>query len=38
LDALQDAYDLETRIDEKMRIQSLIEANQADIDKLIFEK
>jgi pimeloyl-ACP methyl ester carboxylesterase len=38
LDALQDAYDLETRIEEKMRIQALIEAKQADIDKLIFEK
>jgi len=33
LGALQTAYDLETRVEEKMRLQALIEAKYADIDK-----
>ena len=35
LDALQSAYDLETRIEEKMRLEVLIQNKQATIDALI---
>ena len=35
LDALQNTYDLETRIEEKMRLQALINAKQTDIDQYI---